>query len=76
MECMVHGCSAEATEEVEVYPNRVLDIHEGHGSRDLKAKVCPDHNLQYVHDGYLGGLVVADDPEAYAAENKPHRDRS
>lgn len=72
MECMIHGCAAEATDKVLVYPGRKeSDIPKGHGHPGLKADVCPEHKVQYDQDGYLGGLHVPDDPETYSEANKP-----
>lgn len=75
MECMVHGCSQEATDKVKVYAARCDDIPEGHGDKNMTAEVCPHHKALYDQQGYLGGLVIPDDPTTYLAQNKPHRDR-
>jgi hypothetical protein len=54
MECRVHGCTAKATRKVSV-----------HGHPELKAEVCADHAELHERDGWLGGLVIPDDDEAY-----------
>lgn len=65
-ECQVHGCTAKPVADVLVYPGRrPEEIPVGHGNVSMKARVCKDHKTLYDQQGFLGGLHVPDDPDAY-----------